>query len=74
MNKNSRIDFIYPNKIGSVILKSPPPPRPEVWDVPGYQGFLHLTINVYELIICRFFTQLGTQVLKIVTFLTYDIL
>lgn len=61
-----------PTKSGSVFLKSPPCPPP--WDVPGNQGFLHLTSNVYELIICRFFTQLGTQVLKIVTFLTYGIL
>lgn len=60
-----------PTKSGSVFFISPPPPH---WDVPGYQGFLHLTSNVNELIIGRFFTQLGTQVLKIVTFLTYGIL
>lgn len=58
-----------PTKSGSVFLKSPPPQPP--WDVPGYQGFLHLTSNVYKLKICRFFTPLGTQVLTIVTFLTY---
>lgn len=62
-----------PTKSGSVFLKSPPPRQP-AWDVPGYQGFLHLSSNVYELIVCRFFTQLGTQVLKIVTFITYGIL